>query len=200
MSNKGILYPKTKKRLDYVTSHYGTMPRKAMAEALNCDIENVDYIIKRFIKPGKIKQLEENIVINQTAKRFMYDLLVLDKTVKQKKINTTTADIISGLISHIHEESQVATGKTQYRDNIRQSEAHFKRKRAQGLCVRCSQPVSAGRSTWYCEKHLEQARLYQKKRQEGLKLGAISNLSSPVATIDTNFSGSDLVSSVGTGI
>jgi len=190
MSNKGILYPKTKKRLDYVTSHYGTMPRKAMAEALNCDIENVDYIIKRFIKPGKIKQLEENIVINQTAKRFMYDLLVLDKTVKQKKINTTTADIISGLISHIHEESQVATGKTQYRD----------RKRAQGLCVRCSQPVSAERSTWYCEKHLEQARLYQKKRQEGLKLGAISNLSSPVATIDTNFSGSDLVSSVGTGI
>lgn len=174
MPNNGLLQPKTKQRLKFVSANYGSMSRKEMAKALKCGVEHVDYIISAYIKPGRTEPqaAKEDIIISPEAKRFLFNLLLLDKAVKRYKVDATIPDVVSGLIARTHEKSQLMTGRTKGHDkfrNTKRQRKHYDIRRSQGLCVKCLNKINTARSTWYCTEHLEQAKARQQMINERLK-------------------------------
>lgn len=163
MSNNGLLQPKTVKRLEFVSANYGSMSRKEMAQALDCGVKHVGYIISAYIKPGRTEPqaAKKDIVISPEAKLFLYNLLLLRKAVKRRRIDATVSETVAKLIARTHEKSQFMTGRTKYR-NTENQQRHCEKRRTQGMCVSCGKPIDTARSTWYCTEHLEKAKARQR--------------------------------------
>jgi len=112
-------------------------------------------------------------------REFFYSLLLLDKAVQSYHVSATRAEIIAGLIAYIHETRRRESGRTKLWDDVAKNDyqkKYFAKVRAQGRCVKCSEPLTEGKSTWYCEKHLEAARLNQQQRRERMNYGRMPEL------------------------